>query len=88
MMITVWIIVAVMVWYAIGLVGSAIGAGWLKIFIDTRYPQLKPIDTREERLSCFVGAIAGLVNLIMAIRRCRIDEQPITLNWDWIKVGE
>ena len=75
-MLVLWVIVGVVVWYGLGMLGSAIGLGGM-------YRRFH-ITERDGR-SGYLMALGGVLNLIVAIIFCLTEGYGIKPEWYWIK---
>lgn len=79
------IILSVMVWYGIGLIGSAIAMGSLAKYLDDSFPMLPHYNTKQDKGYCYLMAILGVNNLLGALVFSLISTHNISMRWDWVK---
>ena len=79
------IILGIVIWYGLGLVGSAIGEASMTKYLDEMFPTLTPHDTREDKAFCYLMAIAGVFNYISAILWSLLETHSLSMRWEWLK---
>lgn len=79
------IILSVIVWYGLGMVGSAIGISSMAKSLDKMFPMLPPHNGREDKLFGYLIAMVGVFNLGSAIGFSLINTHNISMRWDWLK---
>ena len=75
----------VVMWYGLGLMGSAIAIGAIAKELDKMFPMLPPYNTKQDKAIGYLLALAGIVNLVAATLFGFQTTRGVTMRWEWLK---
>ena len=79
------IIVGVVLWYGIGVVGSAIAIGSMAKNLDKMFPMLPPHNVRRDKLFGYLMALWGVGNVLSALLFSLINTHSLSARWEWLR---